>query len=77
MVFWLTILFCAYRAKKSAGDFDKGDRIDDDDGIVAGNDFLFLDIEDDVLGCNPVGYRIEIGDDEAQAGQQRACAFSF
>ena len=72
----LDVIFHAIDGFDRVGDLDKGDRIDDDDGVVAGNDFLFLHIKDDVLGCDPVGYRVEIGDDEAQARQQRNMVFA-
>ena len=50
----LDIIFHPIDGFDRIGDLDEGDRIDDDDGIVAGNNFLLLDIKDDVLGCDPV-----------------------
>ena len=49
---------------------DEGDGVDHDHRVVTGDDFLLLNVEDDVLGGDFVGDRIEVRNDEAQTGQQ-------
>ncbi|MCY1176586.1 hypothetical protein D9M73_168650 [compost metagenome] len=49
-------------------DLGKAQRVGDDDGVVAGDDFLLLHVEDDVLGRKAIGDHVHIGNDDVQAG---------
>ena len=70
------VVFNAINRLDRVGHLDEGDGIDHDDRVVAGDDFLFLHIKDDVLGRYLVGHGIKIGDDEAQTGHQGYTVFT-